>query len=169
MALAPSRPAKTIASQAAPSAKAPAGTIASKSAVASTASIRARKPSSAHELASVQRQKREKEDAEKRAALDKAEAARLAAEEKVQELDLTLQASREREAAFAAVIDSAGLSTITLGPHSWSSDKARKLLDEEETANAQLDELLSLVRSKRSHVQEMIAQQQTIQKLIAVV
>lgn len=147
----------------------PANRAGSATSTATVPSSRTRKPTTTQELAVVQRQKREKEEAERKAALEQAEAEREAADERVQELERELQLSRDRESSLASTLDSMGHSSLALGGEiSWSTDEARTLFSEEAAATARVDELITRVRSQRSCVRDMIAEQQNLSVTLGV-
>ena len=111
----------------------------------------------------MQKAKREKEESERKAALEQAEVAQREAQERVIELEAALEASRDRENSLASTLDTMGHSSLSLGGmYEWSSADARALLEEEEEANARVDELLTRVRTQRSDVVGMIEQQEAL-------
>jgi hypothetical protein len=93
----------------------------------------------------------------------KAEASTQQPSEREQELKLELQASTEREQALAALVDSSGSSSISLGPFDWSTDKARSLIAEESEKMARVEAMLSQFRESSSCIKDMIAQQEALQ------
>lgn len=97
----------------------------------------------------------------------KAETEAKAAHEQVEDLTAKLAAAELRESKLAQLVDSVGYSSVSLGPHTWSTEEAKKLIAEEEEAMARVDDLYAKVSSERARMRTMITQQEELRDQLA--
>ena len=84
--------------------------------------------------------------------------------EQVASLEANLRETSEREASLANLLTTAGYSALSLAGIDWTTDDARKCLEEEALAMQRVDELLSKVRDGSSAVRGMIEQQDALRR-----
>ena len=88
-------------------------------------------------------------------------------QEKIVELEASLQSARESEASLAVLVTSSGNSALRLGGLDWSTADAQVLLREETQKLENVEEMLARLRQKRFQAQHMIAEQHALASKLA--